>query len=240
MIHTLARLYSGLFNICLILLVAAAIRAGPHRVIFPEAYGLVEIAPRVWTDAPERSEELLSITNSARQTVATFFDDVPPRPTLILCATRRCAKDFGIKGNGLSVADMTVMVSPGGLTVGTLTHEMTHSRLHRSMGPRNLLRQPYPTWFDEGLATHVANHPRWSGTVTDAARSEVREVNHFWQWDDAYRKIGVGLAYRAAAAEVAAIENAIGRKNLLQLIDRAEAGEPFEQVLNNLISQFKN
>ena len=235
MIRKLARTFSLLCNLGAFLLVLAAAVPGTHRVIFPASYGLTEVSDRVWTDAPARADELRSLANQARNTVRRFFGDELPKPTLILCSTRRCARDFGIGGNGLSIADMTVMVSPGGLTLGTLTHEMTHSRLHRRMGLRNILRQPYPTWFDEGLATHVANHPDWSGTVTAASRQRVREVGRFWQWDDAYRELGVGRAYASAAAEVETIERVAGRSGLLELIARAEAGEPFNAVLTEVM-----
>ncbi len=232
--NIVSRFLSFLFNAVFAGLVAGAALPGPHRVAIAETFGLTEIAPRVWTDAPEQAPELLVLVNSSRKRVIDFFGNIPPRPTLVLCTQHSCARAFGIGGNGLSVADLAILASPGGLSVGTLTHEMTHARLHRSMGLRNILNQPYPTWFDEGLATHVANHPRWSGRVTDLARQRVRDVRHFWQWDDAHRELGVGLSYRAAAAEVAAIEIKAGRAGLLDLIARAEKGEDFDAALSAL------
>ncbi|PWK58401.1 hypothetical protein C8D95_101214 [Silicimonas algicola] len=207
---------------------------GLHRALYPEAFGLSEIAPRVWTDAPDRAEELLGMAEAARANVVSFFGDDPPRPTLILCATRACADDFGVGGNGLAVADVIVAVSPGGLTRGTLTHEMMHARLHRRLGLAAILRQPYPTWFDEGLATHVSGQPAWRGTVTDEARDRVRQVTRFWRWRDAMNELGVGPAYGAAAAEVAAIEALAGREGLLELIRRAEAGDDFDRLLRDI------
>jgi len=233
----LGKLFSFLTNALLAALVLGAAVPGTHRVIFPEAYGLSEVSPRLWTDAPSRARELRGLAIAARAHVAKFFGDSPPKPTLILCSTRKCARNFGIGGNGLSIADVAVMVSPGGLTKGTLTHEMTHSRLHRSMGIRNLIRQPYPTWFDEGLATLVANHPRWRGTVAPAARKRVRDVQHFWQWKGAMRDLGVGKAYTAASAEVAAIEARAGHIGLLELVARAEAGEDFNTVLKEITAR---
>lgn len=236
MIRRPARTFSVFFNILLAALVVGAAVPGTHRVVMPAAYGLTEISPRVWTDAPQRKDELLRLANAARKRVFDFFGDNPPRPTLILCTTNACAQDFGIRGNGLSIAYVAVMVSPGGLTLGTLTHEMTHSRLHRSMGLRNILQQPYPTWFDEGLATHVANHPSWGGGITAQHRQRIREVRRFWDWDDAYRELGVGRAYLTAAAEVADIEAQIGRAGLLELIRRAEQGESFDKTLTNILT----
>ena len=192
MIARLARSFSAVFIAVLVLFALGSVLPGTHRVIAPGSFGLTEVAPRVWTDAPDRADELRGLANRARQRVIDFFGDVPPKPTLILCTTSDCARSFGIGGNGLSIADMAVMVSPGGLTPGTLTHEMTHSRLHRAMGPRNIWAQPYPTWFDEGLATHVANHPDWGGAVTGEDRARIREVRRFWQWDDAYDEFGCG------------------------------------------------
>ena len=233
----LARLFSFLANSLFVAVIVGVAVPGTHRMVLPGANGLAEIAPRVWTDAPGRASELLGLVEASRGRVEGFFGDLAPRPTLILCGTRSCARAFGIGGNGLSISDIAVMTAPGGLTVGTLTHEMTHSRLHRAMGPRNLVRQPYPTWFDEGLATHVANHPRGGGRVTAFSRARIREVRRFWQWDDAFRALGVGRAYGSAAAEVAAIERAAGRAGLLELIARAEAGERFDSVLEEVLSR---
>ncbi len=234
---TLARIFGFFANGVFAAIVLGVALPGTHRVVAPDFYGLTEIAPRVWTDAPGRARELLNLAETSRARVIDFFGDVPPRPTLILCSTRDCAGVFGIGGNGLSIADVAVIVAPGGLTQGTLSHEMTHSRLHRSMGLRNLVRQPYPTWFDEGLATHVADHPVWQGLISSSARARVREVRRFWQWDDAYRALGVGRAYRAAAAEVARIEQQAGRDGLLELIARAEAGEDFDTVLAGILAR---
>lgn len=232
----LARIFSFVTNCVLASLVVGAVLPGTHRAVLPNAYGLAEIAPRVWTDAPGRAGELLDLADVSRKQVIDFFGDAT-RPRLILCTTQVCARTFGIGGNGLSIAYMAVLVSPGGLTQGTLTHEMTHSRLHRSMGLGNLVRQPYPTWFDEGLATHVANHPVWPGQITASDRARVREVRRFWEWGNAYRALGVGRAYRAAAAEVASIERQAGRSGLLELIDRVEAGEDFNTVLLDVLAR---
>ena len=226
----LGKAFSLLTNALFAALILAAALPGTHRVIFPQSFGLTEISPRVWTDAPARASELRRLANRARNRVRDFFGDEPPKPTLILCTTRACARNFGIRGNGLSIMDMTVMVSPGGLTLGTLTHEMTHNRLHRRMGLSNLIRQPYPTWFDEGLATHVAGHPRWQGRITPAMRQRVARVTRFWQWGDAMRAMGVGQAYASAAAKVAEIESRIGRAGLVDLIRRVETGEDFDRL----------
>ena len=231
MTQRLATGLASLVNAALAALILGMVIPGPHRVIYPEAAGLTEIAPRVWSDTPADASRLLALARAARSNVAAFFGGRPPDPTLILCATRRCAAAFGIGGNGLSVADMAVMVAPGGLTTGTLTHELTHSRLHRNMGPRNLLRQPFPTWFDEGLATHVADHPRWPGRITEAHRRRVREATRYWHWDDAIRDLGAGRAYRAAQAEVASIEASAGHEGLLALIEAADAGGDFDALL---------
>lgn len=230
MIRRLAQLFSITTVAVLLAFVIGAARPGPHRILCPECFDLTQISPRVWTDQPSQASALLAMVQRAEVTVENFFGGQALRPNLVLCSTRTCAQDFGIGGNGLSIAHVAVMVSPGGLTVGTLTHELTHFRLHRSLGPRNIIRQPFPTWFDEGLATHVADHPRWRGEITSAARTRVREVDKFWKWDDAYRALGVGRAYRAAAAEVAEFEQQAGRAGLRELITRAENGEAFQRV----------
>lgn len=223
----LAKSFSFLCNTLFATIIVGAAVPGTHRVVCPDCFGLTEIAPRVWTDSEVRAIELVALRTSSQRRVGAFFEDEQPNPTTILCSTRACAEIFGIGGNGLSIADLVVMVSPGGLSLGTLTHEMTHSRLHRNMGVRNIWTQPFPTWFDEGLATYVANHPRFSGSVSDEARKRVRKVQRFWQWRPAMRELGVGRAYGAAALEVGALDKRLGRSGLLELIMQADAGEDF-------------
>ncbi|MDU8944927.1 hypothetical protein [Ovoidimarina sediminis] len=237
MIGRVATVFAFAVNLMLAAIVAGAALPGQHRILMPKAYGLSEIAPRVWTDAPGRRAELLALRDRAKARVAAFFEDAPPDPALVLCTTEACREAFRIRGNGLSIADLVVMAAPGGLTEGTLTHEMTHSRLHRSMGLSNLVRPPYPTWFDEGLATRLADHPKWTGTIRAADRARVREVRRSWQLRPAFGELGVGRTYRAAAAEVARIERLAGRAGLLALIRRAEAGEDFDRVLKEVTGE---
>lgn len=230
------RAFTTLTNLLVLCLILGLAIPGPHRALLPGVFGMTEIAPRIWTDAPDQANAFRALVDEARQQVTAFFGQAT-EPTLILCATSDCARRFGVRGNGASIGPVAVLVSPGGLTHGTLTHELTHSRLHRSMGPRNLIRQPYPTWFDEGLATHVAGHPKGQGLPPATDRARIRQVRHFWQWDDAYRALGVRRAYGAAAAEVAAIETAAGRAGLLRLISRTEQGEDFDLVLAQIMAQ---
>lgn len=228
----LAAGFSFLINAIFAALVLGAAIPGPQRAVCPGCYGLSDIAPGVWTDAPGERARLLALRTEAETSVADFFGTPPPRLTTILCTTRGCAKAFGIGGNGLSVPRLAILVSPGGLTPGTLSHELTHAHLHRTRTLSDILRPPFPTWFDEGLATNVANHPRWSGAVSQTDRARVRATRHFWQWDDTMRALGPGPAYRAAADEVAGLEARLGHAGLLDLIRRAEAGEDFDALLS--------
>lgn len=230
----IARFFSFFVNAAFAAIVVGAAVPGMHRVVAPHYYGLSEIAPRVWSDTQRRGK-VLNLASQARNQVNEFFGYASARPTLILCETKACAKAFGIRGNGLSLLDMAVMVSPGGLTLGTLTHEMTHSRLHLKTGIRNILSPTYPAWFDEGLATHVADHPIWNGQITRAHRDRVKQVKRAWQLRGAFRDLGVGRTYRAAAAEVADIEARIGRAGLLGLVTRAQSGEGFSAALADLM-----
>ncbi|SMC12985.1 hypothetical protein ROA7745_02819 [Roseovarius aestuarii] len=232
----IARILSFFANGVFALLVLGAAVPGTHRVAMPGAYGLTEIAPRIWTDAPSRADGLLSLVEVSRARVIDFFGDAT-RQNIILCSTQTCARTFRIGGNGLSIANFAVMVSPGGLTRGTLTHELVHSRLHRSIGFENILRPMYPTWFDEGLATYVAGHPNWQGKIPASVRKRVLSAKRTWHWGKAYREVGVRRAYGVAAAEVASIERRAGRTGLMEIITRAEAGEKFATVLIDVLAR---
>ena len=67
MIRRLALAFAFLTNVALAALVIGMALPGTHRVLYPEAAGLTEIAPRVWTDAPDRSARLLALAAVERQ-----------------------------------------------------------------------------------------------------------------------------------------------------------------------------
>ncbi|NNL18708.1 MAG: hypothetical protein HKP37_08220, partial [Boseongicola sp.] len=83
----LARLFSFVSSTIFMALVVGVAVPGTHRFLWPEAYGLTEIAPNVWTDRPERAGDYLELAESAQGRVERFFGDTAPRGVLVLCAS---------------------------------------------------------------------------------------------------------------------------------------------------------
>ena len=75
----MGRIFSFLSNAVVVALLIGVALPGSHRFVWPEAYGLVEIAPHVWTDVPERAGAYLDLVEAARGRVDAFFGDVAPR-----------------------------------------------------------------------------------------------------------------------------------------------------------------
>jgi hypothetical protein len=67
------------------------------------------------------------------------------------------------------VLDRAVMLSPRGLDVAILAHEMSHVELHQRLGGIRV-----PQWFDEGLAVLVGDDRRYIAPRGSADRCLVR------------------------------------------------------------------
>ncbi|MEO1026826.1 MAG: hypothetical protein AAFX07_14860, partial [Pseudomonadota bacterium] len=76
----LARFFSGVTIALLIVLIIGSVRPGPHRAMAPASFGLTKIAPNIWTDAPEKAEQLRDLVRASRTNVANYFGDTPPEP----------------------------------------------------------------------------------------------------------------------------------------------------------------
>lgn len=230
-----------LFRLLLLALAAAVVAAvvipGPQRAFFPATFGLTKIAPQVWTDSPARSEELISLVETAEIRVAGFFPDAAPRARMILCTSRDCQQIFGIPGRAITLADLAVVIAPDGVNARTLLHERIHVELHARMGPLDAIAPRFPSWFNEGLATHL------SGTPVVRRPTDARDADWIKVADTplAWRKMRRGRTaneyYAASARLVEEIEDRIGRVGLLALVERVTNGADFDAEYRRAIGR---
>ena len=216
---------------------AAVVVPGPQRAFFPGTFGLTEIAPNVWTDAPERAEVLSAMVIAAEATSAQAFSSPARRPRTVLCATQNCRAAFGIPGRAITLADLAIVVAPDGLNPRTLLHERIHVELHALMGPLDAISPRFPSWFNEGLATHLSGTPavRRPSNARDA--DWIRVAGTPLAWRQMRKEHQPAEYYAAAARLVEEIDRLGGREGLIALIERVTSGADFGAEYRRILGQ---
>jgi hypothetical protein len=131
------------------------------------------IAESVYVEFPATSEDLTAATRDVHAAYAglhrAFSPDPSFRATVLVCRTARCKIAFGAAPRAAPASDLgfaavtfsrearnraVVVTGPNASTARVLTHELVHARM-KSWAPYDAL----PTWFNEGLATAIADEP---------------------------------------------------------------------------------
>ncbi|MEM7776004.1 MAG: hypothetical protein AAF732_10375 [Pseudomonadota bacterium] len=222
-------------------LIAAAF-PGPHRMLCPGCFGLVEIAPDVFTDAPPaRHAGLLRMIAAADRTTSRFFGGLQSRPWIVMCATKACMRAFtrGHHASGVTFGWHVIRLAPRGLRQHIMTHERMHAELHRRLGYAGMAQNAIPTWFDEGLAVLISNDRRLISRQSRAATQWISSVHSPSDWRRAVSARGWRATYSAAVTRVVAYERVIGRAGLRRVVARVVAGQDFEAALHGEVTAAK-
>ena len=166
------------------------------------------------TDADART--LLAAHTTAAANVKDFFG--APRsglPVAIFCGTAVCKVLFGappaaaasldlgfsrdalVTKDGLIDTPVVVATGPVFNTARILTHELVHAEMKSWVAYDAL-----PTWFNEGMATWIANEPD-CGSRPPVSRFDVRQLDTKEKWQAHIRTPGVTIRTYCEAREAA-------------------------------------
>lgn len=207
----------------------------------PGWFGFSEISEGVYVDDQMSSgqrQELLKTLSMAKGRVSAFFGDIKGSPKVFACSTEECfVSHGGVTAKGKAYGDSMLLLSPRGLDVVIVAHELTHIELHNRIGAFRSLRV-IPTWFDEGLAVLVSEDPRYTeeawlqGTGQGRNAPELKAIgkttllgNDNWQLSYGTARRAVGEWYLHA-----------GRAGLARLIAEVRDGKDFDFVFNTIAS----
>ena len=226
--------------------IAAAALPGPHRALAPTLFGLTEIAPDIFTDAPARKADWLAIVEAANVRDRLFFGTLQASPRYILCATMACERTFGKQGNVAQTYGWSMIhIPPKALEnfdVGVIlmAHERVHAEIVYKWGASALWDTKIPSWFNEGIATYISRDYRIESFYAQfpafnaETRSGVLRARYFWDWGSVVGAYGWHDAYGAAAENVKILQRRIGDDGLRQIISRSIGGENFDSVVQQM------
>lgn len=230
-------LSASLFRFLLISLVSLAMSGcaivRDVKTIEPTWFGFVEIANNVYVDkempAAQRTEVLKTVS-AAKSRVSKFFGGLEGQPKILACSTENCfvRSIGGSSPKGQAYGSSALMLSPRGLDVVIISHELTHIELHSRVGVFRSWRS-IPSWFDEGLAVLVSEDPRfaegdWLKATEDGKNApklnELTWGKGSWQMNYGTARRAVGKWYSHA-----------GHAGLMRLIAEVKQGEDFDAII---------
>ena len=196
-----------------------------------------EIAPNVYINKGNSmsDEEALSIYNQATDRVTEYFGELRCRDTttLIICDDETISNRIGYKETLTQIFPEKkdyICLDMDYFNVDVVAHEFTHAELHSHLSADT--QRSLPTWFDEGLATQNDYRERYS-TENWIERTEngkkatpledMDEPSEFQCSDEQERQ----YHYLCAKHEVAEWIEAHSVQELMEMVDKVEAGEDF-------------
>ncbi len=200
------------------------------RVFTPSLFGVTEVAPDVFTDAPEDRDALLALIDASKTRAAGFYGTLKSEPRFVLCTRPVCQKRFGFQSLGLAVGRRGVLVGPEGLNQTIIAHEISHIELRQYMRARDAINPRIPAWFDEGLASFVAQDKRLSQFTTSEA-TWIFDAHTFRDWSRMTHKDNWPDTYGAAQSLLTDLDARIGPEGISRIIGTAFAGTPIREAI---------
>jgi hypothetical protein len=231
-----ADLHRGIQRIFLILTLITLTGCGNVRtgkLFAPTWFGFVEIAEGVYVDEPMPSfqrADFLETIQAAKGRVSSFFGRLKGKPNIFACSTEECfVSNGGITAKGNAYGSSMVLLSPRGLDVVTVSHELTHAELSSRVGDFQTWRA-IPPWFDEGLAVLVSQDPRYVAELWLRATENGRRAPQLMSLGDAVPWRNWQMSYGTARHAVGEWYLRVGSKGLLHLIRELRGGKEFDAV----------
>jgi hypothetical protein len=201
------------------------------KLFAPTWFGFVQIAEGVYVEEsmpPSQRAALLETVGAAKGRVSAFFGRLKGKPNIFACATEACfVSNGGFTAKGTVYGSSRVLLSPRGLGLVTLSHELTHVELYRRVGDFRAWHA-IPPWFDEGLAVLVSQDPDYTIEswlrATDNGRGApaLKLLGNAVPWAEGQ------LSYGTAKQVVGQWYARVGSEGLLRLIRGIKAGGEFD------------
>lgn len=241
-------LTKGLFNlIFLILLVSMPVyffqfNSFGYALTVP-LRGYTKATDNVYIDKNFKSDRdtVLEILETAENRVTQFWGSIEDQPEIIISDDENTLRRLGWTGSPaltttavLFGAHNYILISPDGLNVDVLAHELTHAELHYRLYRGKILSAALiPVWFDEGVATQNDYRSDYSDAswkdATDGGKNvtdfaALKTPKEFYNPDINVRRYN----YIISKHEVGIWMKSHKIDDLIRLADAINAGETFD------------
>ncbi|MDC4225271.1 MAG: hypothetical protein MPW14_18455 [Candidatus Manganitrophus sp.] len=201
------------------------------KLFAPTWFGFVQIADGVYVDDAmhaSQQEELLKTIAVAKGRVSDFFGHLEGDPTIFACSTEACfAASGGFTAKGTAYGSSRVLLSPRGLGLVTISHELTHVELYSRVGDFRAWHA-IPPWFDEGLAVLVSQDPDYTIDTWLRATDNGRGAPALKLLGNAVPWAEGQLSYGTARHVVGEWYSRVGSEGFFRLLRGIKAGRDFD------------
>lgn len=218
------------------------------RCLFVPLSNFNKVQPSVYvskgTSAIEK-DSLVNLLMRSDQRIVAFWEQKKSNPTIIYCHSEELYRKYGSETDspanifGTPIGSY-IVIGPMGLNTDVVSHEASHAELSKRLGWLTM-EVSVPTWFNEGLALMVDyrfSNPDMQFRHEDYKREwyrktgfgnnkvslrDISSINGFFngESEDVY------LSYLTSGLEVSRWLKRVGRKGLLDFIDRMNDGDGF-------------
>ncbi|MDF2843744.1 MAG: hypothetical protein K0R00_2170 [Herbinix sp.] len=207
--------------------------------------GFTQVKDNIYLDNDfnGNSSNVLSIIEEANQRVKLFWGDIKSEPRIIISDNDTKLKKMGWTGSPALTTTLVffgahsyVVISPNGLNVDVVAHELTHAELHSRIHKGKLLnKKRIPVWFDEGVATQNDyrenyNDNAWVNVTNDGKNitdfSSLESISQFYNTDSNIRRYN----YIISKHEVSEWLKEHSIDELIALIAAVNKGESFNKL----------
>lgn len=206
--------------------------------------GFTQIQAGVYVDdASPIGDDVLQTIAEARERLSAFWGDAQSCPTIIVSGRPDKMKRMGWTGNPaltntfvLGGAHSYVLLTPDGLNVDVVAHELSHAELHHRLYAGKLIPSFYQlVWFDEGVAIQVDDRECYNDEAWAAATDNGKNITDFAQLKTAQQFFNPDADVRRYNYIISKheVKNWIehnGKDALFELIRGVNAGEEFEAL----------
>jgi hypothetical protein len=177
-------------------------------------------------------DRFIKTNAAARGRVSAFFGGIEGSPNIFACSTEECyISHGGVSAKGKAFGSSFLLLSPRGLDVVIVSHELTHIELHSRVGAFRSWRS-IPSWFDEGLAVLVSEDPRYDEDEWLRATDNGRTAPDLKNIGGLLNKSDWIVSYGTARREVGAWYQTAGRAGLARLIADVISGADFDAAFD--------
>jgi hypothetical protein len=218
------------------------------RCFFISFSSFDKIQPSIYVSngtSEQEKDSLLNLLKHSDQRIVEFWEEKKSNPTIIYCHNEELYRKYGSETDSPAnifgtPVESFIVIGPLGLNTDVISHEASHAELSQRLGWVTM-ELSVPTWFNEGLALMVDY--RFSNPDVQFRHEDYKRA-----W---YRKTGFGstkislkdisslkgffkgesedvyLSYLTSGLEVSRWLKKVGRKGLLDFIERMNEGDGF-------------
>jgi len=207
-------------------------------------HGFTEVRENIFVDKSNVDDvnKILSMIDNTNNRLENFWGELKSSPTIIIAYKEKKLSKLGYTGSPALTATYVfngahnyVVVSPDGVDLDVLSHELTHAELHTRIykdkwSDKNII----PIWFDEGIAIQNDYREKYNENAWKRVTNQGNNIRNITslktdEFFDSDKEVRIEN-YILAKHELYSWINSHGIDELIHLIEDVNIGSEFQDL----------